>query len=128
MALPTESDALADWLGVLLEDRAGRVREVVATYRGVDGHQVEPGAGDRFRTALLELSEAQARLRLVELHRGGHACRTEEVSVEEVAGSATDGSGATRRTVEWSTRPCLTLRLLASPFWGWRGWRSTWSL
>ena len=126
--MPTESDVLADWLRSLLDERAGPARAVISSYRGITERQVDAGAGDRFREALLTVSDAEAKLRLVELHRGGHACRTEEILVEEVGVDATGGTDWTRRAVEWSTLPCLTLRLLASPFWGWRGWRSTWSL
>lgn len=127
--MPQHDDAasggLADWLQELLEERAALLRSVVSTYRGLDEQrQVETGAGDRFREALLGLADLEAKVRLVELHRGGHACRTERAEIAPAA----DVTDWTQRYVEWSVSPCLTLRLIAAPFWGWPGWRESWAL
>ncbi|HEU0101434.1 MAG TPA: hypothetical protein VFR07_03870 [Mycobacteriales bacterium] len=120
-APPPCSDDLAGWLRALLEERAGPAREILSSYRGIDAaQQVQAGAGDLFREALISVADTEARARLIELHRGGHACRVEDVVL--------DGPEWTRRSVRWSARPCLTLRLLAAPFWGWPGWRPEWAL
>lgn len=118
------SDDLGRWLLTVLEDRARGLRDIVAFYRGVDPHgRAEPGAGERWREAVFALADLQTKLRVVELHCGGHECRAEHA----VIGATSPVSEWTQRAVEWTDGPCLTVRLLAAPFWGSPGWRDEWS-
>ncbi len=118
------SEDLAPWLLAVLEDSARGLRDLVTSYRGLDPEgRAEADAGDRWRAAVLALADLETQGRLVELHRGGHECRTEHAAI----GAAEPLSEWTRWVNEWTDGPCLTLRLLAAPFWRWPGWREEWS-